>query len=419
MFCIVDRTAIALDILCAFVMLILFLSCYGERKDRESRVFSFLHTLGSLFVVLIASAVCEICHGRTELAVLSLIAHTVTAMAGYFMITFFVSFFKAHLFLRDRTVRIVKTLLDGLCLCSSIALLFNLYFGFAFSLESGVYHAGPYRILLQLYPTVAILTLAATILIKLRGYERFIFLVYLVFPAAGTVIDYIFEGRHMTGIGAFITMVIIYTNIYLQKRKTIVDQRTALMISQINPHFMYNTLTTIASLCEVDPKMAKSVTIDFSSYLRRNLNTLTDTQPIPFEEELRHVGCYLKIEKARFGERIKVVYDIAEKDFSLPALTVQPLVENAVRHGISKKAEGGTVKLSCSRTENNYVIEIKDDGVGFDPALPQKDGKAHVGIENVRNRLHDMCKGTLTLHSVVGVGTRAVVEIPYKKGRSK
>ena len=146
---------------------------------------------------------------------------------------------------------------------------------------------------------------------------------------------------------------------------------------------------------------------------------MTDSRLIPFEEELRHVGCYLKIEKARFGERINVVYDIAEKDFSLPALTVQPLVENAVRHGISKKAEGGTVKLSCYRTENNYVIEIKDDGMGFDPALPPKDGKAHVGIENVRNRLHDMCKGTLTLYSVVGVGTRAVVEIPYKKGRSK
>ncbi len=419
MFCIVNQTGFALDILCAFVTLILFLSCYGERKERESQVFPFLYTLGSLFIVLVASAVSEACHGRAELAVLSLIAHTVTAMAGYFMITFFVSFFKSYLFMRDRTVRTVKIFLDVLCLCSSIALLFNLYFGFAFSLEDGIYHAGPYRILLQLYPAIAILTLAATILIKLRGYERFIFLVYLVFPAMGTAIDCVFEGRHTAGIGAFITIVIIYTNIYLQKRKMIVDQRTALMISQINPHFMYNTLTTIASLCEVDPKMAKSVTVDFSSYLRRNLNTLTDSRPIPFEEELRHIGCYLKIEKARFGERINVVYDIAEKDFSLPALTVQPLVENAVRHGISKKAEGGTVKLSCYRTEKNYVIEIKDDGVGFDPALLQKDGKAHVGIENVRNRLHDMCKGTLTLYSVVGIGTRAVVEIPYKKGRSK
>ena len=130
---------------------------------------------------------------------------------------------------------------------------------------------------------------------------------------------------------------------------------------------------------------------------------------------MEHVEYYLKIEKARFGEHINVIYSIQCKDFSVPPLTVQPLVDNAVKHGITKKASGGTIKISTFEEDNNYVVEIIDDGVGFDT----ENTEMHVGIENARSRIALMCKGDITVKSTVGVGTRVTIEIPKKKGKRR
>ena len=187
------------------------------------------------------------------------------------------------------------------------------------------------------------------------------------------------------------------------------------MLSQINPHFVYNTLSTIASMCDISPTQAKYLTIDFSKYLRRNINSLTSEELIPFEEEMEHVACYLKIEKARFRERLNVVYSIQCKDFNVPPLSVQPLVENAVKHGVTKRASGGTVKISTYDTGAHYVVEIIDDGVGFDVQSAQM----RVGLENVRSRIAAACSGDVTVKSTAGIGTRVMIEIPKKKGSRK
>jgi LytS/YehU family sensor histidine kinase len=168
-------------------------------------------------------------------------------------------------------------------------------------------------------------------------------------------------------------------------------------------------------MCDISPKQAKYLTIDFSKYLRRNIGTLTSEELIPFEQEMEHAECYLKIEKARFRERLNVIYAIQCRDFSIPPLTVQPLVENAIKHGITKRASGGTVKISTYDTETHYVVEIIDDGVGFDTEMAER----HVGIENVRNRISAMCKGDLSVKSTVGIGTRVTLEIPKKRKRRK
>jgi sensor histidine kinase YesM len=207
----------------------------------------------------------------------------------------------------------------------------------------------------------------------------------------------------------------MYTGIYLERRRQLEAQRSALMLSQINPHFIYNTLSTIASMCDTSPKQAKYLTIDFAQYLRRNINTLTSEELIPFDQEMDHVACYLKIERARFRDKLNIVYFVQCKDFSLPPLTIQPIVENAVKHGITKRAEGGTVKVSSYDNETHYIIEVIDDGVGFDTERTDM----HVGIENVRNRLSAMCKGELTVKSTIGVGTRVTIEIPKRKGVRK
>lgn len=192
------------------------------------------------------------------------------------------------------------------------------------------------------------------------------------------------------------------------------DSRTAVMLSQIQPHFLYNTLTAIAQLCEKNPKRAKETTLYFSEYLRGNLNALNQNASIPFEKELEHVKTYLAIEQVRFADDLTVVYDIQATDFSLPPLCLQPLVENAVKHGVGMKENGGIVTIRTRELADCFEVTVEDDGVGFDPAMMSKDGKAHIGIPNVRERLEKMARGELTIISALGAGTTVTLRIPEK-----
>ena len=190
------------------------------------------------------------------------------------------------------------------------------------------------------------------------------------------------------------------------------ESQISIMLSQIQPHFLYNTLNSIYQLCETNPMRARSLVNSFSEYLRNNLSSLEESGLIPFATELSHVNTYLDIEKVRFEDTLDIEYDIKCVDFCLPVLTVQPIVENAVKHGTSKKRGGGTVKISTGEDKENYIITVSDTGCGFDSTKPKDDGKRHVGIENVRQRLANMCSGTLTIESTVGVGTLATIIIP-------
>jgi sensor histidine kinase YesM len=133
---------------------------------------------------------------------------------------------------------------------------------------------------------------------------------------------------------------------------------------------------------------------------------------IAFTTELEHVKTYLEIEKIRFDDTLEIEYDIRCVDFQLPVLTVQPIVENAVKHGTSRKRGGGKVTISTREDDEFYIVTVSDTGCGFDPAVRKDDGKKHVGIENVRQRLSNMCGGVLTIESEIGVGTVVNIRIP-------
>ena len=201
----------------------------------------------------------------------------------------------------------------------------------------------------------------------------------------------------------------------LEAEKNIVEaelkeRRVAIMLSQIQPHFIYNTLGTIERMCLKDPQKAFDLVRNFSLYLRGNFSELDSVTPIRFTEELKHVEHYVNIEKVRFPD-MTIVYDVAATEFVLPALSVQPLVENAIKHGLMRLESGGTVVIRSFETPTHFCVEVKDDGVGFDPTLPL-DEKKHVGLRNIRGRLKAMVDGDLILESKPGSGTKAVVMIP-------
>ena len=191
--------------------------------------------------------------------------------------------------------------------------------------------------------------------------------------------------------------------------------RTAIMLSQIQPHFLYNSLLGIKELCDTEPKMASEALEHFSYYLRSNLDSLSDRRMIPFEKELDHIRDYLYLEQMRFAEKLTVRWELDFTDFLLPPLTVQPLVENAVRHGIIKKSGGGTLTIRSECTEDAVIISIDDTGIGFDVEAPLEDTRSHIGIENVRSRLKTDCGGSLVIQSQKGAGTQVKIMLPYTK----
>ncbi len=197
--------------------------------------------------------------------------------------------------------------------------------------------------------------------------------------------------------------------------KEVAEVNMTLMLSQIQPHFLYNALNSIKYLTKKDPQKAESTIVKFSSYLRSNMDSLTQKEPITFEKELDHVKNYAEIEKIRFGDRLNIEYDVEVTDFSVPPLTLQPIVENAIKHGVTQKAEGGTVTVKTWETASYNIICVKDDGVGFNVNEKKNDGRSHIGVTNIKKRLDAMLNASIEIESEIGVGTTVTIKIPKKE----
>ncbi len=196
--------------------------------------------------------------------------------------------------------------------------------------------------------------------------------------------------------------------------------QTSIALSQIKPHFLYNSLNTIYVLCGKDLEKGRQAISDLSDYLRINIGSIDSKVPIAFDKEMEHVKKYLSLEKLRFSDDFSVSCITPVTDFSLPALTLQPLVENAVRHGVVPRGGDGIILISTRETARYYIVTVTDTGPGFEPeSIPEDSDSQHIGIRNVRERLQRMCDGELEIHSTIGYGTEAIIRIPKRRTRSR
>ncbi len=197
----------------------------------------------------------------------------------------------------------------------------------------------------------------------------------------------------------------------LRERETeLKNVKIQMMMQQIRPHFIYNTLSSIYFLCRDDPEQAMKVVEDFTEYLHANFTAIAAVTPVIFLDELRHTQAYLNVESIRYGDRLMVDYDLQHTAFMLPALTLQPIVENAVKYGVGKGQLTEHIMVRTRYENGSAVIIVEDDGPGFDQNAGNEEG--HIGIENVRERLRMLCDGSLTIRSSVTVGTEVVIIIP-------
>lgn len=415
----------SIDIICMIIAVLLLYSCFHD-DIKEIRTYAFMNLVFvislCLFVDLVDGFV-ETLPGHVTLTRVTLslgfIFDELISLAFWF-------YMQSELQIAKRKAQIANIIC---CSCCGIGIFFvvlNWFLGFYFSIDetgTAVYSS------LYDYSDIPFYIIHFVILFiiftekKIPKKGKMILVSFDILPLAASI-SYAFTEEFTVLNPAFmLTAILIYVNFYQRKNEYIMEQQvimtqqsTALMVSQIQPHFLYNSLTTIANLCYKDAEQAAETTTLFSRYLRTNLDSLRRSDPVPFAQELDHIKTYLHLEKLRFEDRLNIEYDIKEQTFLVPSLGLQPIVENSVKHGICEKGEPGTLKFSTKKVDGGYEIIIEDDGVGFDPDAPvADDGRSHVGMHNVEERLKIMCNATTTVTSSPGNGCKTVIFIPEKK----
>ena len=197
----------------------------------------------------------------------------------------------------------------------------------------------------------------------------------------------------------------------LRLRQEIASQRDRIAVLQMRPHFIYNTMMSIYYLCDQDPQLAKQVTLDFTTYLRKNFTAIASEDTIPFSEELEHTRAYLAVEQAQFEDLLFVDYDTPQTQFRVPPLTLQPIVENSVKYGIDPDSEPLHIQIRTRETDSGYEIVVEDDGPGFDSG---SNDEPHVALANIEQRLDMMCGGRLSIAPREEGGTVVKVTIPQR-----
>lgn len=317
-------------------------------------------------------------------------------------------------------------------------LIVSLINGFVYSInpETNLYERGPGFSIFAALSVLQLLIGVSYLLVNKRNIDSrrlFALLSFVILPLASIIIQVFLYGYSLSNIAVIISMLIMFAQalgdnahnmiaqeMHIRKQNDeLVEMRTKIALSQIKPEFVYDALNSISDLCDKNIGEAKQMISHLSEYLKENISSIDTDKLIPFENELRHTQVYLEIEKARFKDRINVEYELETTDFELPPLTVQPIVENAIRHGFDDSNEQQKINIMIKTIQGNgYVkVQVSDDGNGFDvDKLRSSDFSYdnHIGIKNVRGRLRLMEDAEVHVKSKLGVGTTVDMIIPKR-----
>ena len=355
-------------------------------------------------------------------------------VSSAFVLYFFARYLEEYLKLSGRMKKLSQTIVTAVCGAQIFFAAISPFTGFIFYINDSGYQRGDLFLISQIVPLICYLLFTVLVIAhrkQLTRQEVIFFLLYIFVPLGGGALQMSLRGIAVVNLGMALALLFILVNIQFEheitlrrQEKELAELRIDIMLSQIQPHFLYNVLTAIRKLCEIDPVRAGESVSAFSKFLRANMDSLTNKAPIPFEQELEHVRSYLYLEQQRFGDRLHVIYDIQAINFCIPPLTLQPIAENAVRHGIRRKEDGGTLTIRSEERGDAFIVTVTDDGAGFSPEKKnrpaeisgeEKEKKTHVGIKNVRDRLLALCKGEIEIRSRPEKGTKVTISIPKEK----
>lgn len=407
-------------IICGVLLLSIFA---GNNADKQNR--SMFRVIFSLTVLFFLDFMTSFLEGNPNNYYGIVIVNTLAFIFEDLLAYTYWTYIRLELNLEEKFLWVANKLCLIAVGISIILDIINIKSGMFFSVsKAGEYVDSPYEFVGDIAIIIIFIIALISIIHKSdrKINEKLVLMSFETFPLIAYIIGSSTREYEWTFPAYLFSVLLIYVRIFSEREKkiaqqeiTLTKQNTALMISQIQPHFLYNVLTTISNLCTTDPEEAEETTVLFSQYLRTNLDSLRNQEPVPFATELMHIKTYVELEKKRFGDILNVEYDIKEQNFMVPSLGLQPIVENSIKHGIRGKNEPGHIRIATFRGDKGYVIVIEDDGVGFDMNMPAKeDGRSHVGMINVKERLKLMCNASVTVESSPGQGCRTEIVIPQR-----
>lgn len=412
---------LTMDVVGMAICVILFATTLFDQRISLSTIF-FMSIIVLECLLLMWDFEAWIIDGIPEKATFNkIVNYYVYGFIGFVMIGFWL-YLKQLLDIKTQTLRYIDLAYYIIFAAYILLLMSNVVTHDIFTVDpdTGRYHRGDGYVLTLISPALMIILNAFVTFRYVRGWRKKVPLyAYTALPMMASILQSMFFGIGILYISILFSLVLIYSNFYVERGKEIVkkdtmifEQRIAIVLSQIQPEFLDKALNNIAGM-EGNPPETREALIEFASYMKSNLDSFGQTEAIPFSKEMDHVRTYLDLEKLRFKERLTVELDVRDTDFQIPALTLQMLVENAIKHGITTKESGGTVSVKTEETDTDHVITVLDDGVGFDiNQAPRDEGRSHIGLTNVRSRLAEMVGGRLEIESEIGRGTRARVVIP-------
>ncbi len=323
--------------------------------------------------------------------------------------------------------RTVLIFLGLVCFAGEVLLIANCIYPFLYDFQVGQYPSNGVYIGMAAFNYSFFF--GAVLLMLFRGEnlsarDRFFLSVTPMLPLTSLLWDYLFPGVASWYLLLFIAIAANYIRLMFVAMETAQAEvrrlemnRTRATLERIKPHYIYNVLASIYYLCDQDVGTAKEAIHIFSDYLRDVLNMMEEQSLIPFSRELRTVRNYLELEQMRFGDRIRVRYQIETDEFLLPPFAVQPLVENSVKHGAEQSENGGEIVIATYDRPDRYVVVVQDSYEGFD--TDQAEAGEGSGTKYVREILSMTVGGSLQIKSRQGAGTVSMISVPKKTKNQK
>ena len=417
---------IALDFFCIILSMLPVTYLISSRRYQKRLNQFFLGIcISNVFMILgdLLDRFISVPEKASEVMALSAAA-VVYFAASAFVLYFFIQYIMEYLQVTGRAKEICLIYILIVCGAQIFFAAISPFTGSVFYITIGGYRRGPLFFISQLIPLLCYLLFMLLVIIyrkKLLVREIVYFFLYIFIPMGCGAVQAAVGGVAIVNVGITIAALITLMNVQFEhevtmreQEKELAERRIDIMLSQIQPHFLYNSLGVIYHLCESNPEKARKAIKRFSEFLRGNMDSLKNREAIAFEMELNHVANYLYLEQQRFGDKLQVIYQIKAENFLIPPLTLQPLVENAVQHGILNRRQGGTVIIRTEETDEYAVVTIEDNGIGIEKAkeIASLGEHTRIGIDNVRSRLKEMVGGTLDIESS-GQGTTVTIRIPW------
>lgn len=358
--------------------------------------------------------------GNRDLSIFNSISNTLYYLVGPTCIYLFGKYIAELIkFEKSEIQKSVRTLLLFLYIVTTALIIVNIFTGIYFVIDdSGRYVETKGTFYIHSFLISAMLLTEAVAVVKSTQSfgNKILLLSYMVVGLIASFVEIFFYGLSITYAMNLIIAFVIYSAIQSVNRQKIVDLQNKLIFSQLNPHFICNSMLSIRRLVKKDSNSAVEAIDHFISYLRGSIDLSYAPSLIPVSKEISFIKDYLDLERVRFGTRIQ--YEVIEEDgnYDIPAFAIHSLVENSIRHGIRKKEDGsGRVTIHLFEEKKWHVIEITDDGVGFEMGNVARDEREHVGIFNAKWCIESLLGGRLDIDSTPGEGTVAKIYIPKKK----